>query len=83
MSRRSERTPCPFDARERDLIRREFGVHFRQPSHLADGILLRTWRSGPDKNQPKLPPAVRSMIMRICTCKPASSVSMPAWVLEC
>ena len=33
---------CPFDARERDPIRREFGVHFRQPSHLSDGMLLRT-----------------------------------------
>jgi hypothetical protein len=55
---------CPFDAREREFIRREFGVHFGQPSYLADGILLRTWRSGPDKDQPKLPPAVRSMIER-------------------
>jgi hypothetical protein len=54
----------PFDAREREFIRREFGVHFGQPSYLADGILLRTWRSGPEKNQPKLPPAVRSMIER-------------------
>ena len=64
MSRRNERAPCPFDARERDLIRREFGVHFGQPSHLADGMLLRTWRSGPEKNRPKLPPAVRSMMAR-------------------
>ena len=56
--------PCPFDARERDLIRREFGVHFGQPSHLADGMLLRTWLSGPEKNRPKLPPAVGSMMAR-------------------
>jgi hypothetical protein len=48
----------PFDARERDFIRREFGVHFSQPSYLADGILLRTWRSGPQRNRPKLPEAV-------------------------
>ena len=40
------------------------GVHFGQPSYLADGILLRSWRSGPEKNQPKLPAAVRSMIER-------------------
>ena len=64
MSRRSERAPCPFDPRERDLIRREFGVHFGQPSHLADGMLLRAWRSGPDKGQPKVPPAVQSMLAR-------------------
>jgi hypothetical protein len=54
----------PFDARERDFIRREFGVHFSQPSYLADGILLRTWRSGPERNQPKLPAAVQSMLDR-------------------
>jgi hypothetical protein len=64
MSDQSELPSCPFDAREREFIRREFGVHFGQPSYLADGILLRTWRSGPEKNQPKLPPAVRSMIER-------------------
>src|SRR5262249_31816601 len=62
MSNQSDLPSCPFDAREREFIRREFGVDFSQPSYLADGILLRTWRSGPEKNQPKLPPAVRGMI---------------------
>ena len=60
----SDPPSCPFDAREREFIRREFGVHFGQPSYLADGILPRSWRSGPEKSQPKLPPAVRSMIER-------------------
>jgi hypothetical protein len=64
MSDQSDLPSCPFDAREREFIRRKFGVHFGQPSYLADGILLRTWRSGPEKNRPKLPPAVRSMIER-------------------
>src|SRR5262249_62158571 len=64
MASQSDPPSCPFDAREREFIRREFGVHFGQPSYLADGILLRTWRSGPEKDQPKLPPAVRSMIER-------------------
>ena len=64
MSTQSDLPPCPFEAREREFIRHEFGVHLGQPSYLADGILLRTWRSGPEKNQPKLPPAVRSMIER-------------------
>jgi hypothetical protein len=64
MSSESDHSPLPFDAREREFTRREFGVHFGQPSYLADGILLRTWRSGPEKNQPKLPPAVRRMIER-------------------
>jgi hypothetical protein len=64
MSDQSRLPSCPFDTREREFLRREFGVHFGQPSYLMDGILLRTWRSGPEKNQPKLPPAVRSMIDR-------------------
>src|SRR5215471_4500223 len=64
MSCESDLPSVPFDAREREFIRREFGVHFGQPSYLADGILLRTWRSGPEKNQPKLPAAVRSMVDR-------------------
>ena len=64
MTSRSDLPSCPFDAREREFIRREFGVHFGQPSYLADGILLRTWRSGPEKNQPKLPAVVLSMIER-------------------
>ena len=64
MSDQSDPPSCPFDAREREFIRHRFGVHFGQPSYLAGGILLRTWRSGPEKNQPKLPPAVRSMIER-------------------
>src|SRR5215469_15049949 len=64
MTSQSDLPSCPFDTREREFLRREFGVHFGQPSYLTDGILLRTWRSGPEKNQPKLPPAVRSMIER-------------------
>src|SRR5215469_2682689 len=76
MSSESDRLPCPFDAREREFIRREFGVHFGQPWYLADGILLRTWRSGPEKNQPKLPPAVRSMIERgLVEVRPGSVAS--------
>src|SRR5215472_2094292 len=64
MNHQPNPSSCPFDAREREFLRREFGVHFGQPSYLADGILLRTWRSGPEKDQPKLPPAVRSMLDR-------------------
>ena len=56
--------PFPFTAAERELIRREMGLHFGQYPSLADGLLLRTWRGGPSKGQPKLPPAVRSMLER-------------------
>ena len=57
-------SPPPFSAAERDLIRREMGLHFGQLPSLADGLLLRTWRGGPDKGEPKLPPAVRTMLER-------------------
>jgi hypothetical protein len=51
---------APFTTAERDLIRREMGPHFGQLPSLADGLLLRTWRGGPQQGEPKLPPAVRS-----------------------
>jgi hypothetical protein len=54
----------PFTARERELIRREFCRHFGQDPAIADGIFLRTWRSGPLKDQPKIPPTVQSMLDR-------------------
>jgi hypothetical protein len=36
-----------LSAPERDLIRRGFCVRFGIPPRLADGFLLRVWRSGP------------------------------------
>ena len=56
--------PSPFTPPERDLIRRELCQHFGQDPRAADGFLLRTWRSGPQAGQPKLPPAVQSMLER-------------------
>jgi hypothetical protein len=37
---------------------------FGQNPSVADGIMLRTWRGGPDAGGPKLPPAIQSMIER-------------------
>ena len=31
---------------------------------MGDGIFLRTWRTGERRNQPKIPPAVQSMLDR-------------------
>jgi hypothetical protein len=61
---RREHPASPFGAAERELIRREMGVRFGQPPSLADGLFLRSWRGGPHKGEPKLPPAVRSMLGR-------------------
>src|SRR3712207_7805565 len=61
---RREHPASPFGAAERELIRREMGVRFGQHPHLADGLFLRTWRGGPRKGEPKVPPAVASMLGR-------------------
>ena len=60
----SQPSPVSFGAAERDLIRREMGPHFGQLPCLADGLLLRTWRGGPRKGEPKIPPAVQRMLER-------------------
>ena len=57
-------SPVSFTTRERELIRQEMSQHFGQYPRLADGIFLRTWRGGAQKNQPKIPPAIRSMADR-------------------
>ncbi|MCA7121313.1 MAG: hypothetical protein LGL72_18395, partial [Acidibrevibacterium sp.] len=56
--RENKQAAVPFDARERELTRGEFAVHFGQPSSLANEILLRAWHGGPARGEPKLPAAV-------------------------
>jgi hypothetical protein len=58
------RPQAPFTAPERDRLRRELCRHFGQNPVIADGIFLRTWRSGERKGQPKIPPAVQTMLDR-------------------
>ena len=55
---------APFTAGERALIRYEFMRRFGQTLALADGIWLRSWKSGPLKGGPKVPPALASMLER-------------------
>src|SRR5438309_823265 len=64
MSRRAEPLLGSFTARERALIRWEMSVHFAQYPRLEDGIFLRTWRGGSQKGQPKIPPAIQTMVDR-------------------
>ena len=64
MTSSSARPACPFTAPERELIRRELGVRFGQLPSIAGGLFLRTWRGGPQVGQPKVPPAVRTMLER-------------------
>ena len=57
MSSRADRLPSPslFTAAERELIRHEMGLRFGQYPSLADGLFLRTWRTGPNKGEPRQP----------------------------
>ena len=64
MTSRPVRPSASFTARERDLIRREFCRHFGQNPRISDGLFIRTWRTGERKGQPKIPPAVQSMLDR-------------------
>jgi hypothetical protein len=77
MHSRVERS-SPFTAPERDLIRRELGLRFTTYPSIANGILLRTWRAGPQAGQPKLPPAIRSMLDRgLVELRPDSHRRLP------
>jgi hypothetical protein len=53
-----------FTPAEREYIRRELDQFFSTLPSVADGIQLRTWRGGPQKGQPKLPPPARTLIER-------------------
>ena len=56
--------PSVLTAAERDLIRRELYVRFGQAPRIADGVMLRTWRGGPQAGQPKIPKVVQGLIDR-------------------
>jgi len=58
--------PCKaeFTLGERDYIRRELDRFFSTLPTVADGFQLRTWRGGPQKGQPRLPPAAKSLVGR-------------------
>jgi hypothetical protein len=83
MTCHAEPLPVSFTAREQDLIRHEMGLHFSQYPRLEDGIFLRTWRGGPQKGEPKIPPAVRTMmdrgLLEICNTErgPRASFTLP------
>src|SRR3954462_6780206 len=64
MTSPSKPASSPFTAPERDLLRRELCRHFGEAPSISDGIFLRTWRTGERRNQPKIPPAVQSMLER-------------------
>jgi hypothetical protein len=64
MTSRPKPAQSPFTAPERDLLRHELCRHFGEDPSIADGLFLRTWRGGERRGQPKIPPAVQTMLER-------------------
>ena len=64
MSPSTKPSASPFTLAERAWLRQELGVHFGAGPQIADGLFLRSWKSGLEKGKPKLPPAARSMLDR-------------------
>ena len=62
MNSRTDETACSFNAQEQEYIRRELDQFFGTLPSVADGFQLRIWRGGPLAGQPKLPPALRTMV---------------------
>jgi hypothetical protein len=60
----TQEPPSPFDAAERALLRLEFSPRFGQTPSLADGIWLRTWRSGGKAGRSRARSAAASMLAR-------------------
>jgi hypothetical protein len=53
-----------FTAGEREYIRRELDQFFSTLPSVAEGFQLRTWRGGPQKGHPKLPPPAKALVDR-------------------
>jgi hypothetical protein len=60
----TDRQPSEFTPDERTYIRSELDQVFSTFPGVADGIQLRTWRTGARKDQPKLPPAAQNLLAR-------------------
>jgi hypothetical protein len=48
----------------REYIRRERNQFFSTLPTVAEGFQLNTWRGGPEKGRPKLPPSAKSLLER-------------------
>jgi hypothetical protein len=57
-------TASGFTSAEREYIRRELDQFFSTLPSVADGFQLRTWRGGPQKGEPKLPPPAKTLVDR-------------------
>lgn len=53
-----------FTVAEREYVRRELDQFFSTLPTVAEGFALKTWRGGPQRGRPKLPPPAKSLIDR-------------------
>ena len=53
-----------FTSLEREYIRQELDLSFGTYPSVARGFHLRTWKSGPQAGQPRLPKAVQTLVGR-------------------
>jgi hypothetical protein len=53
-----------FTPAERAYIRSELDRYFTTLPTVAEGLMLRTWKTGPHAGQPKLGPAAQSLLDR-------------------
>jgi hypothetical protein len=53
-----------FTRKDRDLMRLEFMQRFGSATSIHEGMLVRRWKSGPLKEQPKVSAGVQSLIDR-------------------
>jgi hypothetical protein len=58
------RLPVLFTELELEFLKRRFDIQFGEAPAVTDGILLKTWKSGPEKGRPKIPSAVKSLLDR-------------------
>jgi hypothetical protein len=60
----SDTSTIAFSAAERAYIRQELDQFFGTLPSVSEGFQLRTWRTGPLKDQPKVPPVGQGLIDR-------------------
>jgi len=64
MTNRDTITTVEFTPSERSYIRRELDLFFTTLPTVAEGFQLKTWKTGPQAGQPKLPPAGKTLVER-------------------
>jgi hypothetical protein len=71
---------APFTEAELEFLKRRLDVQFGEAPSVRDGIILKTWKSGPEKGRPRLPGAITSLVDRGIMAVRFDNGSMPVAV---